>query len=97
MSLDDIRSDAFLLPPSGFSEPSLIFLSGTDTVLTSGGGAATAILTGERGAAIVESRELPGFKQALGDRTAEVRETAAISGINYSKGKRVTLHVFVRP
>ena len=82
---------------AGFSEPSLIFLSGTDTVLTSGGGAATAILTGERGAAIVESRELPGFKQALGDRTAEVRETAAISGINYSKGKRVTLHVFVRP
>ena len=61
------------------------------------GGAAAAMLTGDRGAAIVEGRELAGFKQALGDRAGEVREAAAISGINYSKGKRVTLHVFVRP
>jgi 4-amino-4-deoxy-L-arabinose transferase-like glycosyltransferase len=96
-------ADAFAGGPAptvaaaGFSEPSLIFLSGTDTVLTSGGGAATTMLTGDRGAAIVEGRELAGFRQALGDRAGEVRETAAISGINYSKGKRVTLHVFVRP
>ena len=33
----------------------------------------------------------------MGSRAGEVREAAAISGINYSKGKRVTLHVFVRP
>ena len=65
--------------------------------MTSGGGAATTMLTGDRGAAIVEGRELAGFRQALGDRAGEVREAAAISGINYSKGKRVTLHVFVRP
>ncbi|MEQ9557897.1 MAG: glycosyltransferase family 39 protein [Rhodospirillales bacterium] len=81
---------------AGFSEPSLIFLSGTGTILTSGGGAALHLLTAPHAAAIVETRELSGFKAALGDRADAVREAATVSGINYSKGKPVTLHVFVR-
>ena len=81
---------------AGFSEPSLIFLSGTKTILTSGGGAAQHLLTGPGTAAIVEGRERPAFTKALGNRAAEVQEAAIVSGINYSKGKPVTLHVFVR-
>ncbi|MEQ9574246.1 MAG: hypothetical protein RLN77_01575, partial [Rhodospirillales bacterium] len=81
---------------AGFSEPSLIFLSGTKTILTSGGGAAQHLLTGPGTAAIVEGRERPAFTKALGNRAAEVREATIVSGINYSKGKPVTLHVFVR-
>jgi len=81
---------------AGFSEPSLVFLSGTGTVLTSGGGAAQHLLNESHAAAIVEGRELPAFTQALGGRAADVREAAQLSGINYSKGKPVTLHVFVR-
>jgi 4-amino-4-deoxy-L-arabinose transferase-like glycosyltransferase len=81
---------------AGFSEPSLVFLSGTDTILTSGGGAARHLLTAPRAAAIVEGRERAAFTQALGGQADMVREAATVSGINYSKGKRVTLHVFVR-
>ncbi|MEP0338369.1 MAG: glycosyltransferase family 39 protein [Alphaproteobacteria bacterium] len=81
---------------AGFSEPSLVFLSGTGTVLTSGGGAAQHLLNESHAAAIVEGREMPAFTQALGGRAADVREAAQLSGINYSKGKPVTLHVFVR-
>lgn len=81
---------------AGFSEPSLVFLSGTGTVLTSGGGAAQHLLNESHAAAIVEGREMPAFTQALGGRAADVREAAQVSGINYSKGKPVTLHVFVR-
>ena len=81
---------------AGFSEPSLVFLSGTGTILTSGGGAAQHLLNEPQAAAIVEGRELAAFAKALGDRAAEVREAAQVSGINYSKGKPVTLHVFVR-
>ncbi|MCF3628088.1 glycosyltransferase family 39 protein [Thalassospiraceae bacterium LMO-SO8] len=81
---------------AGFSEPSLVFLSGTKTILTSGGAAAQHLLNEPRAAAIIEGRELPAFTKALGDRAAEVREAARVSGINYSKGKPVTLHVFVR-
>ncbi|MDT8287901.1 MAG: hypothetical protein RQ748_12395, partial [Elusimicrobiales bacterium] len=81
---------------AGFSEPSLVFISGTGTILTSGGGAARHLLTAPRAAAIVESRELAGFKAALGGRAGDVREAATVSGINYSKGRQVTLHVFVR-
>lgn len=81
---------------AGFSEPSLVFLSGTGTVLTSGGGAAQHLLNESHAAAIVEGHEMPAFTQALGGRAADVREAAQLSGINYSKGKPVTLHVFVR-
>jgi len=81
---------------AGFSEPSLIFLSGTKTILTSGSGAAQHLLTGPDTAAIVEGRELPAFTTALGGRADTVREAATVSGTNYSKGKPVTLHVFVR-
>ena len=81
---------------AGFSEPSLVFLSGTGTILTSGGGAAQHLLNESHAAAIVEGREMPAFTQALGGRAADVREAAQLSGINYSKGKPVTLHVFVR-
>jgi len=80
---------------AGFSEPSLVFLTGTDTVLTSGGGAARHLLTGHDRAAIVEGRELDAFTRALGPGAATVREAARVSGINYSKGSPVTLHVFV--
>ncbi len=81
---------------AGFSEPSLVFLSGTGTVLTSGGGAAQHLLSEPQAAAIIEGREMPAFTRAIGDRGADIREAAQVSGINYSKGKPVTLHVFVR-
>ncbi|MAN79827.1 MAG: hypothetical protein CMM77_11205 [Rhodospirillaceae bacterium] len=81
---------------AGFSEPSLVFLSGTGTILTSGGGAAQHLLSESQAAAIIEGREMPGFRAGLGDRADMVREAATVSGINYSKGKPVTLHVFVR-
>ena len=98
----DAVADAFKdgKPPvtavAGFSEPSMVFLSGTDTVLTSGGGAATHMLAAPTGAAaIIEDRELNAFLKALGEKAEMVDHAAQVSGINYSKGKPVILHVFV--
>ena len=82
---------------AGYSEPSIVFLSGTKTLLTSGGGAAEHLMASSgRAAAIVESRELDAFKKTLGDMQGRVEEIAQPAGINYSKGKKITLHVFVR-
>lgn len=78
---------------AGYSEPSLVFLVGTDTIL---GGAATAadhLRADPRCAlALVEERELADFRTALGT-TAAVPITS-VEGFNYSRGKPVRLTLF---
>lgn len=49
---------------AGFSEPSLVFLLGTKTILTSGDGAATALARHPNAVAIVESRQDAAFLAA---------------------------------
>ena len=85
-------------PPAaaaGYSEPSLVFLLGTATKLTNGAGAAAHVKATPGAAAIVEDRELEAFLLALGPQAVTLREIASPRGLNYSKGKPVTLHVFV--
>ncbi len=49
---------------AGYAEPSLIFLLGRDTVLGGGADAAEAVVQGRP--AMVEAREEPAFRAALG-------------------------------
>lgn len=82
------------LAAAGFSEPSLVFLLGTGTKLTDGLGAAAHLMAAGR-AALVEERQLTAFTEALGPKGDQIKKAGSVQGINYSKGKRTTLHLFI--
>ena len=76
----------------GYSEPSLVFLLGTDLRLASAGGAAETLAGG--GEALVSDREDPAFHRSLtahgliADRVAETR------GLDYSNGQHMVLTLY---
>lgn len=82
---------------AGYSEPSLVFLTDRDILLTNGVGAAKHLANMQKcGLAIVESRFRSQFDQALietGISATAIGEP--IAGFNYAKGKTVTLQMFV--
>jgi hypothetical protein len=77
---------------SGYAEPSLIFLLGQDTVLGAGADAAEAVVDGRP--AIVEAREEPAFRAALGDRAGEAAPAATVAGLDYSNGRADVLRLY---
>jgi 4-amino-4-deoxy-L-arabinose transferase-like glycosyltransferase len=79
---------------AGYQEPSLVFLAGTDTRLTDGGGAAEFLRGGECRFAFIEQRQEKSFAQradAIG-----LRYTAGprIEGLNISTGAPITIAVY---
>lgn len=79
---------------AGYSEPSLVFLLGTDTRFTDGAGAADHLAAHRRTLVVVEGRQDEAFKtraQALGV-TPEAFGTVA--GLNYSRGKPTSLAIY---
>ncbi len=77
---------------AGYSEPSAIFLLGTETMLGSGQQAAIRLTSGEASAAIVEAREREAFLGQL--KGAHVASLAVIDGLNYSNGNDVSLTIY---
>jgi 4-amino-4-deoxy-L-arabinose transferase-like glycosyltransferase len=77
---------------AGYAEPSLIFLLGQDTELGGGADAAEAVIDGRP--AIVEAREEPAFRAALGTRAAAVAPAATVSGLDYSNGRADLLGLY---
>lgn len=77
---------------AGYSEPSAVFLLGTDTALANAGEAARLLVSGAASAAVVEAREDAAFAAALGG--APVETLAVIDGLNYSNGRRVSLKIY---
>ncbi|OMG53411.1 glycosyltransferase family 39 protein [Brevundimonas sp. ZS04] len=75
-----------------FHEPSFVFLTGKDTQLTDGAGAARALAEGRP--AIVETRDDEAFRRALADLGAAGRAVGVVSGHNYSSGDDVRLTVY---
>ncbi|WP_236025254.1 ArnT family glycosyltransferase [Arenibaculum pallidiluteum] len=87
-----------LLASAGYSEPSLVFLTGAHTVLTEGGGAANHLLADPACAlAAVETRQRAAFDAALAAAGRVPQAVASVSGINYSKGQKVELTLFRLP
>lgn len=80
---------------AGYSEPSAVFLLGTETALTNPAHAAVLLKSGAVSAAIVEAREEATFAAALDG--APVEALAVIDGVNYSSGQRVSLTIYARP
>lgn len=78
---------------AGYSEPSLVFLLGTNTRFVDGVGAARHLADNRRTLAVVSDRELPAFFAEAAGRHLEVEEFGRIDGINYSRGKPTTLVV----
>ena len=74
---------------TGYHEPSAVFLLGTETVLTDGGGAADWLAGAPGRAAAVESRDWPAFERAAAGSAYE--EIGTVTGLNYSDGDDVRL------
>jgi len=77
---------------AGYHEPSLVFLLGSRTKLVDGAGAAAHIRAEPGALAVVGDRNLAAFQAALGTDVAQ--EIGAVSGLNYSRGQRVTLRIY---
>lgn len=91
-----LKNDAPPIALAGYSEPSAVFLLGTNTILTSGADAADKLLADEIGAAVIEHSEKEFFLSQIETMQTSVRVLAVIDGLNYSNGQRVSLSVFVR-
>ncbi|MFC4169499.1 ArnT family glycosyltransferase [Teichococcus aestuarii] len=80
---------------TGYHEPSMVFATGTGTALLRDGVAAAAFLGAEPGrTAAVGERELAGFRAAAGQAGLNLREIGSVDGYNYTRGRRLTLHLF---
>lgn len=78
---------------AGFSEPSLVFLLGTQTKLTDGAGAADYLLAHPGALVVVESRQQAAFDARAAQTGLRVEPFAILDGFNYSRGKRASLAV----
>ena len=86
---DDARVGIF-----GYSEPSFIFLNGTDTALL-GKQTLSGFLSGEPGRVIlVEVKREGVFREALTEAGLSVKAIDEVHGFNYSKGDEVTLTLY---
>jgi 4-amino-4-deoxy-L-arabinose transferase-like glycosyltransferase len=79
---------------AGFHEPSLVFMTGTETLLTDGSGAADFLGQGSCRFALVEQRSERGFvarAEAIGLR---YNVATRIDGYNISQGKAISISIF---
>lgn len=84
-----------VLASVGYSEPSLVFLSGTRTVFTDVAGAAAHLQTAEKcGVVVLPKADRPRLATLLGP-DAVIEDIGDVAGINYTKGKPLDL-VMVR-
>jgi 4-amino-4-deoxy-L-arabinose transferase-like glycosyltransferase len=77
---------------AGYSEPSVVFLLGTDVDLRGAEEAADAVA--QRRPAIVELKEDAAFRAAVAQRNLQVEPVATIKGYNYSRGEALTLTLY---
>jgi len=79
---------------AGFHEPSLVFMTGTSTLLTDGSGAADFLGQGTCRFALVESRSERGFVQRAEAIGLRYNAMTRIEGYNISQGKSVSIAIF---
>jgi 4-amino-4-deoxy-L-arabinose transferase-like glycosyltransferase len=84
--------DAIGITSINYHEPSLVFLGGTGTLLTNDIAAAAAwfAATDPCRVAVLPAADIDTFKAAL-PAGVQVRETARVVGMNYSKGRQLEL------
>ena len=86
-----INDDNGAVALAGYSEPSAVFLIGTDTILTNGANAGRLLATGEVAAVAVEAREAAAFLANAGDCISAL---AVVDGLNYSNIRPVEITIY---
>ena len=79
---------------AGYSEPSAVFLLGTDTLLTNGAGAGEALINARVEFAAIEARQSEIFHSYLTGLGHQPIALAKLDGANYSNGKDISLTIF---
>jgi 4-amino-4-deoxy-L-arabinose transferase-like glycosyltransferase len=79
---------------AGFHEPSLVFMTGTSTLLTDGSGAADFLSQGSCRFALVEQRAERGFAQRAEAIGLRYDVATRIDGYNISQGKAISVTIF---
>jgi 4-amino-4-deoxy-L-arabinose transferase-like glycosyltransferase len=79
---------------AGFHEPSLVFMTGTSTILTDGSGAADFLGQGSCRFALVEQRSERGFAQRAEAIGLRYDVAARIDGYNISQGRAILITIF---
>ena len=91
----DRPCDTTVLASSGFEEPSLVFLVGTNTVLTTVDGVANHLLRDPSCAmGLVMVQQEARLQNMLAAQGKSANRVAEIDGINYSSGQRVSLGLY---
>jgi hypothetical protein len=83
-----------LYASAGFAEPSLVFLTRSDLLLTNPPGAAAFLQPGGCRVAFVDMASKPPFDELLGT-AAAARRAAIVQGVNINGGKRLAIGVYV--
>jgi 4-amino-4-deoxy-L-arabinose transferase-like glycosyltransferase len=79
---------------AGYQEPSLVFMTGTSTVLTDGSGAADFLKQGSCRFALVEARSERSFAQRAEAIGLRYNVATRIDGFNISQGRAVSIAIF---
>ena len=93
--LSATRTCALAPATTGYREPSLVFLTQTSLVMTSGPGAAAFLDAAPCRIAFVDGAQEPAFTAALAS-GEKVKLTERITGINLNGGKALDIGVYVR-
>ncbi len=79
---------------AGFHEPSLVFMTGTSTLLTDGSGAADFLAQGSCRFAVVEQRAERSFAQRAEAIGLRYDAASRIDGYNISQGRAISITIF---
>ncbi|MBR0927637.1 glycosyltransferase family 39 protein [Bradyrhizobium diazoefficiens] len=79
---------------AGYHEPSLVFLTGTQTLLTDGSGAADFLRQGSCRFALIEQRSERSFVQRAEAIGLRYKVGTRIDGYNFSQGRAISVAIF---
>ncbi|VBB69662.1 4-amino-4-deoxy-L-arabinose transferase and related glycosyltransferases of PMT family [invertebrate metagenome] len=79
---------------AGYHEPSLVFMLGTDTILSDGRGAAISLIAMTSAVAVISREEDEAFQQALARYGLRSEQLFTVHGLNYSRGCRERLRIY---
>jgi 4-amino-4-deoxy-L-arabinose transferase-like glycosyltransferase len=79
---------------AGYHEPSLVFMTGTGTLLTDGSGAADFLNQGSCRFALIESRQERAFAQRAEAIGLRYNVASRIDAYNFSQGRQISIAIF---
>ncbi|MBR0712911.1 glycosyltransferase family 39 protein [Bradyrhizobium liaoningense] len=79
---------------AGYHEPSLVFMTGTSTLLTDGSGAADFLRQGSCRYALIEQRSERSFVQRAEAIGLHYKVGARIEGYNFSQGRAISIAIY---